>query len=93
MCFSFLKKKPPPPLMPEGLPDWVTHPRAEVAEEEIRAAEIHYTYLELLAEDRAKWVPYGDENWHWHWYDYHIEAAWHTDPEYTWQRLEGIAAL
>ncbi len=86
MCFG--KKKAP---LPENRPVWVTHSRTEVARAEIEAAEIHYTYLQLLAEDREKWVAFGDEEHHTFWYDMHIEAAWWADPEYTWDRLEGVA--
>lgn len=71
---------------PEQKPDWVTQSREEVAEEELYAASIHLTYIELLKTDPA-WAIYGDTAWHERWLTKHTEAAWYTAPEYTEKRL------
>lgn len=77
MCFiSKLFKKG------EEKPDWVTQSREEVAEEEIYAASIHYTYMQFLEEGDMTYIDMGDWDWHDHWYRKHMEAAWYDSKEY-----------
>lgn len=69
-----------PAYAAEPVPDWITQTREEVADEEERAAGIHYSllvYYEEHPEERDELVPiYGDEEWNWHWYQKHSEAAY-----------------
>ena len=72
-----------------AVPSWITQSREQVAEEELEAASIHYTYMSLVTEDPEHYPPdvYGDYAWHEHWYRKHTEAAWFTAPQYTEKRL------
>jgi len=79
------------------VPSWITQSRDEVAEAELEAASIHYTYMELIKkrdpyvvyEDaNGKQVyPYGNYAWHEYWWRKHTEAAWFVSPAYTERRL------
>jgi len=71
------------------VPDWITQSREEVADAELEAASIHYTYMSLVTENPTQYPPnvYGDYAWHERWWKKHQEAAWYTAPHYTEQRL------
>lgn len=90
MCWltDLFKSKPEEPEAKQK-PDWVTQTPEQVAEEELYAASIHLTYMELVTENPAQYPPevYGDYAWHERWYKKHTEAAWYTAPEYTEGRL------
>ena len=89
MCWLSKLFKPKTEGSELGAPDWVTQSREKVAEEELYAASIHLTYMELVTEDPVKWELYGSYEWHERWYKKHTEAAWYTSPEYCIGR--GIA--
>ena len=70
MCF-FKKKIEPKP-------DWITQSREEVAEAELEAASIHYTYMMLLEEGNTEYLDMGTAEKHEYWWIKHQEAAWYT---------------
>ena len=65
-------------------PEWVTQTAREVAEEEIHAAEIHYTYWHLIEEGDMSLVRISVEHdieHHKYWHKKHLEAAWFCYPQ------------
>jgi len=71
------------------VPKWITQSRDEVADAELEAASIHYTYMTLVVEKPDEYPAniYGDYQWHERWWQKHQEAAWFTSPEYTEKRV------
>lgn len=72
------------------VPSWITQTRDEVADAELEAASIHYTWMTMI-EDRTLPDGYeqvgGDYAHHEYWWRKHQEAAWFASPSYTEQRL------
>ncbi|MBA7522491.1 hypothetical protein ES705_14610 [subsurface metagenome] len=69
MCW-FKKKK-------EKTPDWIQHPREEVAQAEEEAASTHYTLMQLIEDGWQPGGAYGDWEFNNYWYQMHLEAAWY----------------
>lgn len=52
--------------------------RQRVADEEVRAAELHISAMEYVREHPEMEEYYGSEDWNTHWYQKHSEAAYYT---------------
>jgi len=82
MCF---RKKVKIITEQSPLPDWFIHTRDEVAEIELYAASIHYTWMVAIEEGRMTEVEIaigGDYPHHYKYWQTHQEAAWLCSPEY-----------
>lgn len=71
-------------------PGWITQTPEQVADAELEAASIHYTWMVGISEG---WITPeqiaigGDYQHHEYWWEKHTEAAWYTAPAYTEKRL------
>ena len=71
-------------------PDWITQTRDEVADAELDAAAIHYTWMELISDGQisvAEQKIGGDYQHHEYWWKKHTEAAWFVSQDYTEKRI------
>lgn len=89
MCFG-LQRKPSEDKLEKKNPEWVTQTREQVADAELEAAAIHYSWMVGIEEGRItpeQQAVGGDYAHHEHWWRKHQEAAYYTSPEYTERRL------
>ena len=62
-------------------PDWITQTREQICDEEIRAAETHLTWYNLIIDGvYPDTTIAGGKEHHVYWYYKHLEAAWWDCP-------------